>query len=299
MANYSYEKGKHGSVPGTIFPFPIKLNGTNPTDIDFRSLVPAGYLRCDGSILNADDYPSLANIIGVGPDCIYQKDGEELIGRDENGEGGQIQLPDLGSKYIKSSSSSGGYESEFTTNIVGTQQKRVGVAVNLSSNVSVSPRFDVTFRYTGNFYLGAFDIPIFGNFGTEIDAQTSSDPAGSETILAHGHMSNTVAMKFESGDYNPDQNSNVDGGGGYTDNGRYTAEPLTSLVPSTGLSQSDTVHQHVIEYNRPNTNISSTLDEIFISSQDISTNVTVDTDTTTAFNDVQPYFILVEYLIKI
>lgn len=299
MANYSYERGKHGAVSGTIFPFPVKLRGSDPKGTDFKNLLPAGYLRCDGSVLDADDYPSLASVIGVGDSCIYKKDNVILRNNGDNGTGGQIQLPDLGSKYIKSSASSGGYDAIETTNTVGSVKKRVGVAVNLSSNISVSPRFEVPFQYTGNFYVGRFEIPIFGNFALELDTVSSSDPAGAETFLPHGHMSNTVALKHEGGQYSPTQNSEIDGGGGYTQNGRYVADPVETLIPSTGLSIADTVHEHIIQYTSPTSNISSEVEEIFISAENITTNLTVNTDSTTAMNDVQPYFILVEYLIKI
>lgn len=101
-SNYSYERGKYGVFPGTIIAFPRTLQGDDPTGNDFKNRIPAGFLRCDGSILNGVDYPNLKQILGVGANSKFKKESATL---DEdvpaNTSGGQFQLPDLGSKFIE------------------------------------------------------------------------------------------------------------------------------------------------------------------------------------------------------
>ena len=62
--NYGFERGKYGCFPGTIIAFPRTLDGKNPNDTDHRAKLPAGFLRCDGSILNGNDYQNLNEILG-------------------------------------------------------------------------------------------------------------------------------------------------------------------------------------------------------------------------------------------
>ena len=68
-------------------------DGNDPNAGDFREKLPAGFLRCDGSIFKADLFPELAKVVGIGEDCKFAKDPQN-IGADE------FQLPDLGSKYL-------------------------------------------------------------------------------------------------------------------------------------------------------------------------------------------------------
>ena len=43
--NYSFERGKYGVFPGTIIAFPRTLDGNNPNGVDFKTRIPAGFLR--------------------------------------------------------------------------------------------------------------------------------------------------------------------------------------------------------------------------------------------------------------
>ena len=61
MASYSFEKGKYGGPTGTIFPFFRHVNGNLPSLTKImKTLCPAGYLKCNGQILSADQFPQLA-----------------------------------------------------------------------------------------------------------------------------------------------------------------------------------------------------------------------------------------------
>ena len=52
-----------GVAPGVIVPFSKECQ----SDANLLERVPGGYLRCDGKIYQARDYPGLAKVIGVGP----------------------------------------------------------------------------------------------------------------------------------------------------------------------------------------------------------------------------------------
>jgi len=112
---YSFQKGKYGGPCGSIFPYFTPMQNLIPTEQEYLDNIPAGYLRCRGQILNADQYPNLALVIGIGDSCIYRKTGTTLQNQ-VNGVGGQIQLPDLGSKYITASTTPGNYLNTTTTN---------------------------------------------------------------------------------------------------------------------------------------------------------------------------------------
>ena len=71
---YTKEKARYGGVSGTIIPFPIKLPTVNvPDQGDWKEYLPAGFLRCDGSILDASEYPILAEILGTGNNSKFKR----------------------------------------------------------------------------------------------------------------------------------------------------------------------------------------------------------------------------------
>ena len=88
MKTYSFEKGKHGGPTGAIFPFFTDVNGLIPVDQQYRDFCPAGFLKCRGQILQANQYPQLAQGLGVGAQCIYRKADTILEEADEDGTGG-------------------------------------------------------------------------------------------------------------------------------------------------------------------------------------------------------------------
>ena len=62
---YSKERGKYGNISGQIIVWPVEIDGDINSSSAKRDL-PAGYLRCDGTVYNAIDYPQLAAICGTG-----------------------------------------------------------------------------------------------------------------------------------------------------------------------------------------------------------------------------------------
>ena len=62
----SKEKSKYGSGVGTIICWPVELSASSPNNEDNIRKLPAGYLKCDGTVYKAEEYPQLAEILGVG-----------------------------------------------------------------------------------------------------------------------------------------------------------------------------------------------------------------------------------------
>ena len=59
------ERSKYGSGVGTIICWPVELTSSDPNNDDNIRKLPAGYLKCDGTVYKAEDYPQLAEILGV------------------------------------------------------------------------------------------------------------------------------------------------------------------------------------------------------------------------------------------
>ena len=70
---YNREKSKIGTTTGTIIHWSRELTSNDPDNTTTRDLLPAGYLRCDGSIYAAAIFPELAIILGVGSQSRYKK----------------------------------------------------------------------------------------------------------------------------------------------------------------------------------------------------------------------------------
>jgi len=178
--SYSFQKGKYGGVSGMIFPFFTALDNITP-DIQYETIIPAGYLKCKGQILSANLYRSLSEVIGVGSNCIYRKDGVELDNA-EGGAGGQIQLPDLGSKYIVGSVNPGVL---LNTGTVSENVLRAGIEVDISTQGSTADFF-----YTGAFNVPFRDLQVTGSpIALSPEAYTDETDLAVTNFLPHGHMS--------------------------------------------------------------------------------------------------------------
>jgi hypothetical protein len=295
MKHYSFEKGKHGGVVGTIHAFTSTLVGNTPSNPDWKTKVPAGFLRCDGSVVSADLYPALADVLGVGEDSFYRKTGQTLAERNADGTGGQFQLPDIGSKYIRASSQGSGYNDLLVTTTNGANQRRVGIAVDLNSNLGTGNTVNATVVYNGSFAAPARTLTMSGNFSLTMNAATGSSNVTIDQILPHGHFANTVSIEDPT---NKRAGDEVDNGQNYSAKGQWDVEAVTSFVPSTGLSLADTAHDHLIERTTISRSLTPTVPAFNVSAENISTSVTLRVDDTYVMNDIQSRFILVEYLIK-
>lgn len=296
---YSFEKGKYGGATGTIFPFPRTLSGSDPSGSDWKTYVPAGYLRCDGSILPADRYRRLAEVIGVGSDCIYRKANVTLDEPDEQGNGGEIQLPDLGSKYITAFSSNTGLFLDSLApnpNSAGTETEKVGIGVSLNLNQGNS----ITVSYTGNLKLPVTNVPVSGNYGMSMESVSAAGTFSDEQVLAHGHYVNAARLKEATPRTENLARGNRRRGGDIEAQEQWVnvIEFETVNVGVAGSSES-TQHFHSLSRTNPTKTMSVNLPATNnISVESITTTVNLSSENTTAFNDINQAFILVEYLIK-
>ena len=294
-ANYGYERGKYGVFPGTIIAFSRSLNGVDPNDDDFKNYVPAGYLRCDGAILSGVEYPNLKDILGVGQDSKFRKPNitleEDVVA---NSSGGQFQLPDLGSKYMKASSSSGLYSGDSVQDSANqTTVPKVGIATDLTLNKGTS--FDMT--YQGKFVIPQYEIDYLNNqnFGTTLGVVLDNGETTESDYLMHGHYSNLPVWAYDDDeDYDEEMSVN-------------DASPSLKAINSVGVigvvtdvsgEQENAVHSHVIERGFPNRSSESIIPITEFEAFNVTTSVTLKEASTIKMDDLTPSFILVEYLIK-
>lgn len=299
MKSYSFEKGKHGGPTGAIFPFFVDINGLLPVDQDYRDFCPAGFLKCRGQILQANQYPALASIIGVGSACIYRKAGTLLENANEDGSGGTIQLPDLGSKYITASSNPGQYLNDTTTDANNNEIRRAGVAVTLESAGE-----EVEFAYNGVFKAPAVTLSFTGQWRyVQPPVRTPETTLTIGNFIAHGHT----------GTYTIGQRINVNEQGlrrctwagnywcgrrGVQTEGSKNAGVLMRPISFADAGVDD-AHDHglgvaTVTASGP----TSTIPSITLESSSITTTVKMKVRDLKKMDDISPKFIIAEYLIK-
>lgn len=297
MAYYTKEKAKFGGVTGTILPFTIELPfNNNPSDDNWKKFLPAGFLRCNGDILKASVYPSLAAVIGTGENCLFAKD-PETLGVDE------LQLPDLGSKYIRASLASGAYlnlylEQDNTTRKVGSE---VTVTSLIGSEESIS--------YSGEFNIQSVtNIPFTGFpvFRTST-GYTDQDGLTEDNFQGHGHDADVGVFTYL-GDWEDSRfNENNGDSAGNGDNSGQTEgsnNPVTIEFPQD--SSGSVFHRHQINLpsstqlkDTQNNTLAYSLIGKPVSPDGLVSTITVTTDSLKKLDDAISPYILVEYIIKI
>jgi hypothetical protein len=153
---YSKERGKLGTLTGSIINWSNQLSSTDPDDPNTLRDLPAGYLRCDGSVYQAEVYPQLAEVLGVGVSCRYKKPDTDLLDN-------QFQVPDLGAKSIRTSNASnlGDYVDTYLLNDSGQTITKSGIGLEVTSNIGTT--FEV--QYQGNFFIPTQTLEITGQPG--------------------------------------------------------------------------------------------------------------------------------------
>lgn len=191
MANYARERSKFGGYVGSIQIHTSAGLGTDPTSAIFNNILPAGFLRCDGSILEARDYLSLSQVLGVGDGSRFAKEGALLRNADPTIEDlGTFQLPDLGSKVIVPSRGSGDY---INGTVDATGDLRVGPEISAFSNVG--NRVEV--GYIGNFRgLAQTNIPLNSNVTYDMPRNTASAALDITNFQGHAHNSSGIYLNF-------------------------------------------------------------------------------------------------------
>jgi len=202
--HYSKERAKYGSGTGTIIVWPVEYSSLDPTSEENIKTLPAGYLKCDGSILKALDYPALAEILGVGPSSTFIRfdiEGEPIddVASDE------FILPDFGSKYPKptTGASAGSYLNILTRNQAGVEKRRSGMGIEASATAGTTTGNStvIPITYTGNFIIPSQEIAIKGKpsykKGTNDSGYTDVEAVDSLALHSHMHFSSTNRLRIK------------------------------------------------------------------------------------------------------
>ena len=153
---YNREKAKLGTLTGSIINWSDQLSSADPEDPTTLSKLPAGYIRCDGSVYQAEIFPQLAEVLGVGIACRYKKPDTTLLDN-------QFQVPDLGAKSTRASNSAnlGDYVDTYLNNDAGQEITKSGVGLEVNTNIGTT--FEV--QYQGNFFIPTQTLEITGQPG--------------------------------------------------------------------------------------------------------------------------------------
>lgn len=294
-ANYAREKSRFGGYCGCIIMHSTPGVGVNndPNTAIFKDNLPAGYLKCDGTVKSAKDFYALSQILGVGDDCRFKKEGVLLRNADViTGDLGQFQLPDLGSKVIIPSRATGTYvndkvEGETAT----TSTNRVGPQIEVVSNVGNR----IEANYIGNVQVSArTDIDFNGNARYIMTNRLTDTVLSIENFQGHAHNSSQSYLNFSAshavGSVDGKDGGNLSGNSGAGN--VFDEAQVNTSTPS--------VHSHAItkpvSYN-PNP-FKYAHAQFNASMENVVSYVDVDIQNQNKLDQVVTPFILVEYLIK-
>ncbi len=293
MANYSRERSKFGGYVGSIQVHTSTGLGTDPSSVIFNNILPAGFLRCDGSILEARDYLSLSQILGVGDACRFAKEGALLRNASsESSDLGTFQLPDLGSKIIVPSRGSGDY---INDTVDSTGEKKVGPEIEAFSNVG--NRIEVS--YVGNFRgLAQTNIDLNSNSSYSMPRNSASTVLDIGNFQGHAHNSTAIHLNFTTnhaaGEPGGAIGSGKDGGSfsGNSGAGMY----LDITEPN---SAQDSTHSHrLVKPALYTHNFRYSFNNFDIPADQLTSYVDVDFTRNRKLDTAVSPFILVEYIIK-
>ena len=175
-------------MTGSIIHFPVQLTEDDPKGQSNLELIPAGYLRCDGRVLFAVEYPELAAVLGTGLSTRFLKDGQALTDA-------QFQLPDLRCKNIKATTSSniGRYNDLVVQDQNNEDVFKAGIGLDVVQNID-SP-YELT--YTGEFYIPPQTIDLRGEprFSLDTGVYTSTVEVPANAFQPHMHRSQTTRAR--------------------------------------------------------------------------------------------------------
>ncbi len=293
MANYSRERSKYGGYVGAIQIHSSPGLGTDPSSAVFNDILPAGFLRCNGSILEAKDYLALSQILGVGDESRFAK--ENAILRNANpttGDLGSFQLPDLGSKVIIPSRGSGDYLSGI---VDSTGETRVGPEIEVASNVG--NRINV--NYIGNFRgLAQNDIAFNSNSSYSIPRNTEPTFLDIINFQGHSHNSNAIYLNFSTR-HAAGEAPNALGSG--KDRGENTGNSGAGMYLDITEVNTTAESFHVHSLKKPavyTQNFKYSFNNFDIPADQLTSYVDVDFSRDRKLDTAVAPFILVEYIIK-
>jgi len=184
----SEERNKLGTTTGSIIAFSRELDVNDPIAGLSASLLPAGYLRCDGSIYNESQYPALAEIVGLGSSCVFKQSDATLSTS-------QFQVPDLRSKFIRGSSGSdqGVINDREVTNAGGQTIDKSGVGIEVSSNVGTTAQIDLT----GQFRVPPQTTSLRGQVSFTRPRYTDNEVVAINAFQPHAHYTTTRRCRIK------------------------------------------------------------------------------------------------------
>ncbi len=296
MANYSRERGKYGGMCGSILihSTPNISTSNDPGEAGFKNDIPAGYLKCDGSVLNAKDYIALSRVLGVGQESRFRKDNQTPREADaEQGDLGQFVLPDLGSKVIAGGRGTGIYNNYFvddgTAAAVTNGTRRVGPQVEVVSNFGNT----IASFYTGNVQVSpSATINFLGNASYNVASATSETQLDISNFQGHTHEAFPTLLNFQTshavGFQGGKTGGNLPGNSG--------AGHILGVVNQAG---GESIHKHSIEPPKTyGSDFTYTYPQTQIDLSGVSVSIDVDTAEIEKIDDLVTPYILVEYLIK-
>ena len=290
--NYTQDvRGKFGGYVGQIVPHasPYLQNLNDPATAAFKQYVPAGYLKCDGSVVSAQRYAALAEIIGVGSGGRFYKEGVNIREKDEEANDfGQIQLPDLGSKVIIASPNSVGQYTSTTNEATGAN--RVGPAVEIFSNEGQT---QLVCEFLGEFTgkeLGTYNFNSAPKY--RFDRVSAAAILDIENFQGHAHNASTAVLN-----YTAQHQVNGDG----KDGGEFSANSgagntLEDSPLNTNLLSS---HQHKV--GKPlqvGHNFAYEHADFNIIADGVFSTLDLDIENITQLDNFSSPFIIITYLIK-
>lgn len=185
---YNKQKAIHGTMTGSIISFPVQLIEDDPKGPNNLDILPAGYLRCDGRVLFAVEYPELAQVLGVGPGTKFLKEGQVITNE-------QFQLPDLRNKHIRATTSAniGLYNDLIVEDGNGNEVYKSGVGLDVVQNIE-SP---FQLQYTGDFYIPPQVVDLRGEpaFTVDTGVYTYETETPANAFQPHMHRTNTTRAR--------------------------------------------------------------------------------------------------------
>lgn len=289
--NYTQVKAKYGGYIGSIqvhaTPYIRTIN--DPNSANFIEHVPAGFLKCDGSIKNASDFLALSKVLGVGTNCKFKKDNVDLREPDdETGDLGQFQLPDLGSKVIIPNRSVGDYVNTF---VGDTDETRVGPAVEVVCNEGTQ----LTCDFLGNF----IGVPVEVSYPMRSNPKFQFERTSAEAILdienfqGHAHNASTNYLNYT---------AQHEVGGDGKDNGQDSGNSGSGNRFEGSEDNTTTISSHTHRIDPPtqyNSNFAYQHSTFPIPADNVNTTLNVSVEDFTKLDDVVTPFIVVTYIIKI
>ena len=184
----SEERNKLGTTTGSIIAFSRELDVNDPQVGLSATLLPAGYLRCDGAVYNETQYPAVAEIIGTGAGCVFKQTDTVLLDT-------QFQVPDLRSKHIRASSGSDqGVINDMTvTNAGGQVIDKSGVGIEVTSNVGTTAVIDLT----GQFRIPPQTTTLRGQISFTRPRNTDEEVVTINAFQPHAHYTTTRRCRIK------------------------------------------------------------------------------------------------------